>query len=76
MPKIFEYLGIMVLFYSIEHEPIHIHAKKGEFESRAEFYISNGEISEVKITYIYRAKPLKGKDLKNFEIFLGNMLIK
>ena len=42
MPKIFEYLGILIFFYSNEHEPIHVHAKKGEFESKAEFYIING----------------------------------
>ncbi len=70
MPKIFEYLGIIVFFYSNEHEPIHVHAKKGEFESKAEFYIINGVISEIKITNILGANPLKGKDLKDFEIFL------
>jgi hypothetical protein len=70
MPKIFEYLGTLIFFYSNEHEPIHVHAKKGEFESKAEFYIVNGEISEIKITIINGAKPLKGKDLKDFKIFL------
>jgi hypothetical protein len=72
MPKIFEYLGILIFFYSNEHEPIHVHAKKGEFESKAEFYIVNGEISEIRITNIKGTRPLKGKDLKDFEIFLGN----
>jgi hypothetical protein len=52
MPKIFEYLGILIFFYSNEHEPIHVHGKKGEFESKAEFNIVNGEISEIKITNI------------------------
>ena len=70
MPKIFEYLGILIFFYSNEHEPIHVHAKKGEFESKAEFYIVNGEILEIKITNISEARPLKGKDLKDFEVFL------
>ena len=70
MPKIFEYLGILVFFYSNEHEPIHVHAKKGEFESKAEFYIVEGKITEIRIKNIKRVKPLKGKDLKNFEIFL------
>ena len=70
MPKIFEYLGILVFFYSNEHEPIHVHAKKGDFESKAEFYIVNGVISEIKITNIAGARPLKGKVLKDFEIFL------
>ncbi len=70
MPKIFEYLGILIFFYSNEHEPIHVHAKKGEFESKAEFYIANGEILEIKITNILGLRPLKGKDLKDFEVFL------
>ncbi len=70
MPKIFEYLGILVFFYSNEHEPIHVNAKKGEFESKAAFYIVNGEISEIRITDISGIRPLKGKDLKNFKTFL------
>lgn len=70
MPKIYEYLGIIIFFYSNEHEPIHVHAKKGEFESKAEFYIVNGEISEIKITNITGIPALKGKELKDFEIFL------
>ena len=71
MPKIFEYLGIIIFFYSSEHEPIHVHAKKGEFESKAEFIISNGEIVEIRIRENKGFKPLKGKDLKNFKDFLS-----
>ena len=70
MPKIFEYLGILIFFYSNDHEPIHVHAKKGEFESKAEFYIINGVISGIKITNIKGAAPLKGRELKDFETFL------
>jgi hypothetical protein len=70
MPKIFEYLGILIFFYSNEHEPIHVHAKKGEFESKAEFYIVDGEVSEIKITNISGSRPLKGKDLQDFKVFL------
>lgn len=55
MPKIFEYLGIIIFFYSNEHEPIHVHARKGEYESKAEFIIHNGEIIEKWINYfVYR----------------------
>lgn len=25
MPKLYEYFGLIVLFYSDEHEPIHVH---------------------------------------------------
>lgn len=70
MPKIFEYLGLLIFFYSNGHEPIHVHAQKGEFESKAEFYIVEGKITEIRIKNINGRKPLKGEDLKNFEIFL------
>lgn len=70
MPKLFEYLGILLYFYSNEHEPIHVHAKKAEFESKAEFYIVNGLIAEIKITNVKGRRPLTGTDLKNFEIFI------
>ena len=70
MPKIFEYFGIIFLFYSNEHEPIHVHGKYGEFESKAEFIIVNGEIIEIKIKPVKGRKPLQGKDLNNFQDFL------
>ena len=70
MPKIFEYLGILIFFYSNEHEPIHVHAKKGELESKAEFYIIDGIIKEIRITSVKGAKPLKGQNFKDFESFL------
>lgn len=28
MPKIFEYFGFIFLFYSNEHDPVHVHANK------------------------------------------------
>ena len=62
MPKIFEYLGILIFFYSNDHEPIHVHAKKGEYESKAEFYLSNGLITEIRITNIKGVKPLRGSE--------------
>ena len=72
MPNIFEYLGILIFFYSNEHEPIHVHAKKGEFESKAEFFIIDGIISEIKITNVKGSKPLVGNNLNDFEVFLEN----
>ena len=71
MPKIFEYFGIVIFFYSNEHHPIHVHAQKGEFESKAEFFITNGEVSEIKIVEVKGRKPLKGSDLKYFKVFLS-----
>ena len=49
MPKIFEYLGITIMFYSKEHEPIHVHGKYQSFESKADFIIVDGKIIDIKI---------------------------
>jgi hypothetical protein len=70
MPKIFEYLGIVLFFYSNEHEPIHVHGRKGANESKAEFYIINGVIDEIKITSVTGKPPLKNNELKHFKEFL------
>ena len=70
MPKIFEYLGILIYFYSNEHEPIHVHARKGENESKAEFIIQNGEITEIRIKQVDRFTPLSNAEMKLFKEFL------
>jgi hypothetical protein len=70
MPKIYEYLGLLIFFYSNEHEPIHVHGKYGSFESKAEFYIVDGKIIEIKIKAIQGSRPLTGAKLKDFTEFL------
>jgi hypothetical protein len=64
VPKIFEYLGILIFFYSNEHEPIHVHGKSDRFESKAEFYIVDGKIVEIKIKPIKGSRPLTGGKYK------------
>ncbi len=34
MPKLYEYFGLIVLFYANEHEPVHVHGKHQGKESR------------------------------------------
>mgnify|MGYP003632217426 CR=1 FL=1 len=72
MPKIYEYFGIVVFFYSNEHEPIHVHGRKGECESKAEFIIEQGVIIGIRITNVKGFEPLKGKELSHFKAFLRN----
>ncbi len=36
MPKLYEYFGIVVMFYSNEHEPVHVHGKSQGRECRAD----------------------------------------
>ena len=70
MPRIYEYLGILIFFYSNEHEPIHVHGQYNKMESKAEFYIENGKIEEIIIKNVKNKKPLTGAKLKDFKIFL------
>ncbi len=35
MPKLYEYLGIVIFFYSNEHEPVHVHGRYQGKESKA-----------------------------------------
>lgn len=71
MPKIYEYFGILIFFYSNEHEPIHVHARKGDNESKAEFIIENGEIKEIIIKNVVGISPLQTNDLRKFKEFLS-----
>ncbi len=70
MPSIFEYLGILIFFYSNEHEPIHVHGKHDGMESKAEFHIIDGLITEIRIKPVKGYKPITGSKLKDFEDFL------
>ena len=70
MPKIFEYLGIVIFFYSNEHEPVHVHGKHGEYESKAEIYIVDGQITEIIIKSVTGKRPLTGAKLKDFKQFV------
>ena len=39
MPKLFEYLGIVIFFWSDEHEPIHVHGRYSDSEMKAEIIL-------------------------------------
>ena len=45
MPKIYEYIGIAILFFSDEHDPIHIHCIYGGAILKVSFFVSNGKIT-------------------------------
>ena len=71
MPKLYEYLGLIIFFYSNEHEPIHVHGQCEGRESKAEFILAEGEIVEIRITEVKGSRPLVGKDLQNFKKVVG-----
>ena len=70
MPKLFEYLGIIILFYSNEHEPVHVHGKHQSYESKAEIIIEEGEIIGIRLKDVIGKNPLRAKELKEFQNFV------
>ena len=68
MPKLNDYFGLIILFYSKEHEPIHVHGKYQEMESKAEIIFENGKFRKVRIVKV-RGK----KQEKKFKLLVENL---
>ena len=67
MPKLYEYFGITIMFYSNEHEPVHVHGKFQGFESRAEIFMINGVVAEIRYTEVAGRAPLPGPQARFFQ---------
>lgn len=76
MPKIYEYLGIVLFFYSNEHEPIHIHGKFNGRESKAEIHFFAGKIQRIVIKDKGPGlEPAKRKDFEEFVAVYANEIV-
>ena len=58
MPTIFYYLGLQFLFYSNDHEPIHVHVQNGDGEAKF----------QVNPILLIENKGLKNRDLRIAEM--------
>jgi len=67
MPNLYEYFGLIILFYANEHEPVHVHGKYHERESRAEIIMVNGEIAEIRFTTVAGRAPLGNTEMRYFD---------
>ncbi|MBW8873841.1 MAG: DUF4160 domain-containing protein [Acidobacteria bacterium] len=67
MPKLYEYFGLVVLFYSNEHEPVHVHGKYQGRESKAELIVADGVVVEIRFGPVRGRRPLEGAQLRDFE---------
>lgn len=67
MPKLYEYFGVVVYFFSREHKPIHVHGKYQDRETKAEIIIDKGRIVAIRIKPIPGKKPLLEPQLTDFE---------
>jgi len=66
MPKLYEYLGLVVFFYSDEHEPVHVHGRCQGRESKAEIIIAQGQVAKIRYRGVPGMRPLRGKALRDF----------
>ncbi len=70
VPKLYEYLGLTVSFYSDEHLPVHVHGRFERREHRAELVIKDGLVVAVNLGDVPGRAPLRPNELKNFEHLL------
>lgn len=69
MPKIYEYIGYILFFYSNEHLPIHCHVRKQQREVKAVIEYVDGEpvVRFLKVRY---KDILRDKELTEIEEFI------
>jgi len=67
MPKLYEYFGLIFLFYSQENEPIHVHGKYQDKKNKAEIIFENGKFKEIIIKDVLGKAPLDTQNLKKFK---------
>ena len=66
MPKLDEYFGLIFLFYSKEHEPIYVHGKFQDKESKTERLFENGKFKEIVIKEVAGKEPLDVQNMRKF----------
>ena len=68
MPKLYEYLGIMISFYAGDHKPIHVHGKHGGRECKALIHVRNGKV--VRVEFLLSQGQLEAAKQKEFQAFV------
>jgi hypothetical protein len=67
MPKLYEYFGLIVMFYANEHEPVHVHGKCQGRESKAEIIVLNGVVIEIRYSEVAGRAPLEFREMNYFQ---------
>jgi hypothetical protein len=67
MPKLYEYFGLIVLFYANEHDPVHVHGKCQGRECRAELIVENGMVFDIRYSPVLGRSPLEASEMRFFE---------
>lgn len=67
MPKLYEYFGLVIMFYANEHEPVHVHGKCQGRESRAEIIVIDEVVTEIRYGPAAGRPPLDIHEMRLFE---------
>jgi hypothetical protein len=67
MPKLYIYFGLVVYFYTNEHEPVHVHGEYQGREAKAEIILRNGRITNIVFSNVAGKPPLEGPKLRAFK---------
>jgi hypothetical protein len=67
MPKLYDYFGLVLLFYANEHEPVHVHAKCQGREGRAEFVIVDGVVTGIRFGATAGRASLTAQEMRLFK---------
>lgn len=66
MPKLYEYFGLIVMFYANEHEPVHVHGKCQGREARAEIVVIDGTVVDIRFAAVAGRLPLETSEMRYF----------
>ena len=66
MPKLYDYFGLIVMFYANEHEPVHVHGKFQGRETRAELIVVDGIVTDIRYAAMTGRAPLEPGELRYF----------
>jgi hypothetical protein len=67
MPKLYEYFGLIIMFYANEHEPVHVQGKCQGRESKAEIIVLNGIVTEMRYSDVAGRVPLEFREMQYFK---------
>ena len=65
MPKLYEYFGLLIMFYANEHEPVHVHGKCQGRESKAEIIILDGIVTDIRYSEVAGRVPLDFREMQH-----------
>ena len=70
MPKLYEYFGLVVLFYSNEHDPVHVHGQFQGAECRAELIVESGKVVNIRYANVRGRRALDAAHLLDFKVLV------